>query len=117
MIFSRALVIVIALGLTGCTEQSLDTIEITGSLLGGDYEYFRNDEYIIDFDSLSLNNTVTLNGGTVHIRLHGFNNLLIVNSGTEIFDCTISGSDNTLDNRTGTPVSCVDTGLSTTIIQ
>jgi hypothetical protein len=113
--FSRSVLIAFTLSLTGCMEQPLPTEEID-SVLGGYYEFNKDSEYILNFDTFSTNNQVILNGGIVHINLRGFNNQIIVKSGTEIPECNISGSDNTLDLTSGVTATCNDTGIGTTIL-
>jgi hypothetical protein len=114
--FSRIVLIAFSLNLAGCMEQPLPTEEIDSGLLGGYYEFNKDSEYILNFDSLSTNNQIILNGGTVHINLRGFNNQVIVKSGTEIPECNISGSDNTLDLTSGVSATCNDSGIGTTIL-
>ena len=108
----RSFLLLTLITLTGCMEPPLpvETVEDPGT-----YVFNYDNEYVLDITSLFGSN-VTVTGGIVHIQMSGTNNILTVNSGTEIAECTLGGMYNTIYNNTGTPITCTGDGVNGNVV-
>ena len=85
------------------------------STVNGIQTITRSDNYILNLSGSG--NTITLDGGTVHLNISGVSNLIIVNANTTIAECNISGISITLDLSAGVSGMCNDSGIGTTILR